>query len=83
MLSSYDQGSYVEALEHSTSGKLKGPWKQDGIIVADDSGHGMLFHAFDGRLMLVLHHPFDPRLSRAKLYEVKDTGDTIRIMKPY
>ena len=81
--SSYDQGSYVEALAHSISGKLKGPWKQDGIIVADDSGHGMLFHAFDGRLMLVLHHPFDPHLSRAKLYEVEDTGETIRIVKAY
>jgi hypothetical protein len=29
--------------------------------VGDDSGHGMLFHAFDGRLMLVLHRPFDGR----------------------
>lgn len=79
--SSYNKGSYVEALAHSTTGKLEGPWKQDGILVGDDSGHGMLFHTFEGRLMLVLHHPFDGRISRAKLYEVEDTGDTIRISK--
>lgn len=77
--SSYDKGSYVEALAHSTTGKLEGPWRQDGILVGNDSGHGMLFHTFDGRLMLVLHHPFDGRLSRAKLYEVEDTGETIRV----
>jgi len=79
--SSYDKGSYVEALAHSTSGKLQGPWKQDGILVGHDSGHGMVFHAFDGRLMLVLHQPFDGRLSRAKIYEIEDTGDTLRIKK--
>lgn len=79
--SSYDKGSYVEALAHSATGKLEGPWKQDGILVGDDSGHGMIFRTFDGRLMLVLHHPFNPRVSRAKLYEIEDTGDTIRIRK--
>lgn len=79
--SSYDKGSYVEALAHSTSGKLAGPWKQDGILVDNDSGHGMLFHTFDGRLMLVLHHPMNGRESRAKLYEMEDTGDTVRAKK--
>jgi hypothetical protein len=79
--SSYNNGSYVEALAHSASGKLAGPWKQDGILVGEDSGHGMVFHAFDGRLMLVLHQPFDGRLARAKIYEIQDTGDTLRIKK--
>ncbi len=79
--SSYDKGSYVEALAHSTSGKLAGPWKQDGILIGGDSGHGMIFHAFDGRLMLVLHQPFDGRLARAKIYEIEDTGDTIKVKK--
>ena len=79
--SSYDKGSYVEALAHSDSGKIEGPWKQDGILVGNDSGHGMIFHAFDGRLMLVLHQPFDGRLARAKIYEIEDTGDTLRVKK--
>jgi len=79
--SSYDNGSYVEALAHSTSGKLAGPWKQDGILVGQDSGHGMIFHAFDGHLMLVLHQPFDGRLARAKIYEIEDVGETLKVKK--
>ena len=77
--SSYRDNIYVEALAHSASGKLAGPWKQDGVLVGDDSGHGMLFRTFDGRLMLVLHHPFDGRYSRAKLYNMEDTGTSVRV----
>lgn len=79
--SSYRRGLYVETLAHSTSGKLIGPWRQDDVLVGEDSGHGMLFHTFDKRLMLILHQPFDSRLSRARLYEVEDTGDSIRLKK--
>jgi hypothetical protein len=77
--SSYRDGLYVETLAHSVSGRLNGPWRQDGVLVGNDSGHGMIFKTFDGRLMLVLHHPFDGRLSKAKLYEIEDTGKTIRV----
>jgi beta-xylosidase len=77
--SSYQHGQYVETLAHSESGKFKGPWKQDHILVGEDSGHGMLFRTFAGKLMLVLHQPFNARLARAKLFEIEDTGDTIRL----
>jgi hypothetical protein len=79
--SSYRRGLYVETLAHSVSGKLNGPWKQDDVLVGDDSGHGMLFRTFDGRLMLIVHHPFDPKLSRGRLYEVEDTGNSIRLKR--
>ena len=39
----------------------------------------MLFRAFDGRLMLVLHQPF--RQARGKLFEMEDAGDTLRIRR--
>ena len=52
--SSYRDGLYVETIAHSITGKLRGPWRQDDVLVGDDSGHGMLFKTFDGRLMLVL-----------------------------
>jgi hypothetical protein len=29
--------------------------------------------------MLILHQPFNPRLSRGKLIEIEDTGDSIRV----
>ncbi|MEO8593918.1 MAG: glycoside hydrolase family 43 protein [Candidatus Solibacter sp.] len=75
--SSYRDGLYVETLAHSTSGKLRGPWKQDDVLVGNDSGHGMLFDSFDGKLMLVLHQPF--RQAHGKLFEMEDTGDTLRV----
>ncbi len=77
--SSYRDGSYMETVARSQSGKLAGPWKQCEPLVGDDSGHGMLFHTFDGRLMLVLHQPF--RNARGKLFEMEDTGDTVRIKR--
>lgn len=75
--SSYKEGLYMEALAYSVSGKLAGPWRQSAPLVGDDSGHGMLFHTFDNKLMLVLHHPF--RQAHAKLYEMRDTGDSIAV----
>lgn len=39
----------------------------------------MLFHAFDGQLMLVLHRPF--KNARGKIYEMKDAGDHIEIAR--
>jgi hypothetical protein len=39
----------------------------------------MIFRAFDGRLMLVLHQPFSR--AKGKLFELEDTGDTVRIKR--
>ncbi len=77
--SSYRDGLYVETIAHSTSGKLRGPWKQGEVLVGNDSGHGMLFESFDGKLMMVLHQPF--RQARGKLFEMEDTGDTVRVKR--
>lgn len=77
--SSYRDGLYVETLAYSTSGRLRGPWKQGDVLVGNDSGHGMLFHSFDGKLLLVLHQPF--RQAHAKLFEMEDTGDTVRVKR--
>ena len=75
--SSYRNGLYMEALAYSVSGKLKGPWRQSAPLVGNDSGHGMLFHTFDNQLMLVLHRPF--RQAHAKLFQMRDTGDSIAV----
>ena len=77
--SSYRDGLYVETLASSTSGKLRGPWKQGEVLVGNDSGHGMLFHSFEAALLLVLHQPF--RQARAKLFELEDTSSTLRIKR--
>ena len=77
--SSYRDGLYVQTMARSLTGKLRGPWKQGEVLVGNDSGHGMLFTAFDGRLMLVLHQPF--RNARGKLFEMEDAGDTLRVKR--
>lgn len=71
--------SYVQAVARSKTGELAGPWEQLPPLVRNDSGHGMLFHAFDGRLMLVLHQPYQN--ARGKIYEVDDRGDHLQITR--
>jgi beta-xylosidase len=77
--SSYERGSYVEACARSRSGEIQGPWEQLTPLVKGDSGHGMLFHTFDGQLMLVIHHPF--KHARGKLYEMRDDGDHLTVLR--
>ncbi|OXU15773.1 glycoside hydrolase family 43 protein [Sedimentisphaera salicampi] len=70
---------YTQGLAESTSGKLKGPWKQKKPLLTNDSGHGMIFKTFDGRLMLAVHRPTMSPDSRARLHEIIDTGDSIKL----
>ncbi|HEX3358466.1 MAG TPA: glycoside hydrolase family 43 protein [Tepidisphaeraceae bacterium] len=78
---SYDTKGYVETLARSKSGKIEGPWEQLPPLVGNDSGHGMLFHTFDGKLMMVLHHPFKAP-AHGKIYEMEDAGDTLKVIRP-
>jgi hypothetical protein len=77
--SSYGTKGYVEGQARSKSGGIEGPWEQLGPLVQRDSGHGMLFHAFDGKLMMVLHRPFANALG--KLYEMRDDGDRLSVVR--
>ncbi|MEG3163354.1 glycoside hydrolase family 43 protein [Sphingomonas sp. PB2P19] len=77
--SSYGKKGYVEAQARSTSGDLAGPWEQLGTLVERDSGHGMLFHTFDGKLMMIVHRPFNFALG--KLYEMRDDGDRLSVVR--
>ena len=70
---------YVQTQARSLTGELKGPWVQGEPLVKQDSGHGMLFTSFDGKLMMVLHRPF--RQARGKLYEMRDAGDHLEVMR--
>jgi len=74
---------YTTGIAISDSGRLAGPWRQEAQpLFADDGGHGFLFKRFDGQLMLVLHQPNKDN-ERAKLFELEDTGDTLRITKSF
>ncbi|GAB3657022.1 glycoside hydrolase family 43 protein [Glycomyces tarimensis] len=72
-------GDYVQTYAVSTSGRLEGPWTQGEPLVRGDSGHGMLFTTFEGRLMLVLHRPFEH--ARGKLYEMAMTDEGLEVVR--
>ena len=77
--SSYDKDGYVQTVARSKTGNLKGPWEQLEPLVKNDTGHGMLFTTFEGQLMLVTGQPFNNQ--RAKIYEMEDLGDNLRVVK--
>lgn len=73
---------YAVGLAVSTSGTLEGPWiQQSEAIFKGDGGHAMLFRSFEGTLMMVLHSPNLTPLERARIFEMEDTGETLRVVK--
>ncbi len=78
--SSFGEGGYTTGIAMSRSGKVKGPWRQAAEpLFSGDGGHGMIFRKFDGTLMLVLHQPNCSPNERARLFELEDTGETVKI----
>ena len=82
--SSFGKGGYTVGVAVSTSGKLRGPWQQQiEPLYANDGGHAMIFKRFDGQLMLALHQPNKSGAERARLFELEDTGDTLKIIRSF
>ena len=80
--SSFGVHHYAVGMAVSTSGKINGPWKQvEKPLFEANGGHGMIFKTFDDRLMLVLHQPNSSPKERARLFELEDTGDSLRLEK--
>ena len=81
--SSWGSTRYSQGVAYSVSGKITGPWIQEhDALVPNNSGHGMLFRTFDGKLLMSLHHQSfreanAPR--RPFLLEVDDSGDKLMI----
>lgn len=72
---------YTQGIAISESGKLAGPWtQQDEPLYKKDGGHGMVFKTFEGKLMMILHSP-NNRDSRPRIFEMEDTGNTLRVTK--
>lgn len=70
---------YCVLVRTSKSGKLEGPWTADRILYGENGGHGMIFKALDGRLMLALHQPNSGTAERMKLFELEDDGETLKV----
>lgn len=83
--SSWGTQRYAMGVAYSASGKITGPWIQENEpIYTTNGGHGMLFHTFDGVLMLSLHweDPADSRpFRKPMMIEMDDTGERLTIKK--
>ena len=73
---------YTQAVARSDNGEITGNWiQQDELLFRRDGGHGMVFHTFDGRLMLALHSPNETPLERPRFFELEDTGNRLRLKR--
>ena len=74
------KSKYSVLLRKSASGRLAGPWSKDEILFGENGGHGMIFRSFEGKLLLTIHQPNFGEAERMKLFEIEDTGDTLRVV---
>ncbi|MDY0355003.1 MAG: glycoside hydrolase family 43 protein [Sedimentisphaerales bacterium] len=78
--SSFTETGYTTGIATSQSGRVQGPWVHMPVpLFRGDGGHGMIFRAFDGTLMLLMHGPNRSPNERACLFELIDTGETLQI----
>ncbi len=78
---------YTQGVAYSESGTLNGPWIQEKEpITPSDYGHGMLFHTFEGKLLMSLHSHKDVNsryIRIPKLFEADLSGNKLVVEKPY
>lgn len=77
--SSFGEYGYAIGSARSSSGKITGQWIHDKEpLFSKDGGHGMLFHTFEGKLMLTIHKPNQTPNERPIFLEVyEDKGRLI------
>jgi hypothetical protein len=72
---------YVETWARSESGKLAGPWEQMPPLIGGNKGHAMIFWTFEGQPLLILHNNMNQPNVRAEVYDVKFTGDGVKVLR--
>jgi arabinan endo-1,5-alpha-L-arabinosidase len=78
--SSFSDTGYAMGVARSVSGNVEGPWRQsDRPLVERDAGHGMIFRAFDGRLMVTVHTPNRTPDERPVLMEVRERDGALEL----
>lgn len=81
---------YVQGVAYSSTGKLSGPWVHEPLpITPDNYGHGMLFHTFDGQLLMSIHSHRNINLDAQHferhpvLFVMDDSGDRLQTIMEY
>ena len=69
---------YCVALAVSDSGKVTGPWRQLGVPIRIDGGHGAFFTRKDGTTAFVFHAPNSSSSHERMVFaDVEDKGETL------
>ncbi|HRW95192.1 MAG TPA: glycoside hydrolase family 43 protein [Bacteroidales bacterium] len=76
--SSWGKERYVQGIAYSESGTIAGPWVQEKEpFLSNNSGHGMLFRTFDGKLIFLVHHAEENGPRKPQYWNVDDSGDKL------
>ncbi|MDZ5077203.1 glycoside hydrolase family 43 protein [Nesterenkonia sp. HG001] len=77
---SFRGGRYAQGVAVSESGTVRGPWRHEPHPLYEaDGGHGMIFRALDGRLLLTLHTPNRTPEERAVFIELEEVSGGLRV----
>lgn len=80
--SSWGVERHEQLVCYSESGTIKGPWVQEPVpLLMNNSGHGMLFRTFDGKLLYLVHHQNGAMPRKPQLWEADDSGDKLVLGK--
>lgn len=76
--STWGEGRYLQGICYSESGTIAGPWiQEEEAFLGNNSGHGMLFRTFEGKLMYVVHHAEGNGSRKPQYWNVDDSGDKL------
>ncbi len=76
--SSWGKERYAQGIAYSESGTIAGPWVQEeNAFMSNNSGHGMLFRTFEGKLIFVVHHASENGPRKPQYWNVDDSGDKL------
>lgn len=79
--STFTSEGYAVGYAKSLSGEIQGPWEQrENPLYFHDGGHAMLFHTFEGKLIMALHCPNDHPKKRMLLFEMEDKDGELYII---
>jgi arabinan endo-1,5-alpha-L-arabinosidase len=79
--SSFSMDDYTIGVARSASGEILGPWQQvPEPLYAEDGGHCMVFHTFDGQLRLAFHRPNRSPDERPQFVTLRETASSLEIV---
>ena len=72
---------YLQLVCYSESGTIAGPWVQEPKpFLGNNSGHGMLFRTFEGKLIYLVHHVEGNGPRKPQYWNVDDSGDKLVLL---